>query len=111
LKLLLFISFILFSQLNVVAQQQHLTYKMYPNPMTSDVLEVSLQTGSKNIKNLTFIISNVIGQTVFQYNLTEEDIKKGSFIIKLDQIKLEKGFYLTKISNGEFSTVQKLVVR
>jgi hypothetical protein len=111
LKLLLFISFILFSQFNVVGQHQPLIYKMYPNPMTSDVLEVSFQSGLKNLRNLTFVISNVIGQAVFQYNITEDDIKKGSFVIKIDQIKLEKGFYLTKISNGEVSTVQKLVVR
>jgi hypothetical protein len=84
---------------------------MYPNPMTSDVLEVSIQSGVKNLKNLTFVISNVIGQLVYEYNITEEDLKKGVFVVKLDQIKLEKGFYLTKISNGEFSTVQKLVVR
>ncbi|MDP2176852.1 MAG: T9SS type A sorting domain-containing protein [Bacteroidota bacterium] len=111
MKHLFLISFVILSFFSVEAQQQPLTYKMYPNPMTSDVLEVSFQSGFKSIKNLTFVISNVIGQTVFQYSLTEEDLKKGVFVVKIDQIKLEKGFYLTKISNGELSTVQKLVVR
>jgi hypothetical protein len=93
------------------AENQPVTYKMYPNPMTSDFLDINFNITNKSIKDVDFIITNVIGQVVFSYRLTDDEVKKGTFKIKLDQIKLEKGFYLAKLSAGENSSVQKLIVR
>ena len=93
------------------AENQPVTYKMYPNPMTSDFLDINFNIINKSIKDIDFIITNVIGQVVFSYRLTDDEVKKGTFKIKLDQIKLEKGFYLAKLSAGENSSVQKLIVR
>lgn len=93
------------------AENQPVAYKMYPNPMTSDFLDINFNISNKSIKDVNFVISNVIGQTVFSYRLTDDEIKKGTFKVKLDQIKLEKGFYLAKLSAGESSSVQKLIVR
>lgn len=105
--------FILFLSLSTVlfAQNQPLSYRLFPNPMTSDNFEVTFTVQNKNSKNLDFTISNVLGQVVFNYHLTDDDIKKGSFSVKLDQLKLEKGFYLTKLTDGEHTNVQKLIVR
>lgn len=110
MKKLLLILFVSFS-LMTYADFQPFVYKMYPNPMTSDVLEVSFNLNQKNIKALTFTISNVIGQVVYQHTLSEDEFKKGSFTVKLDDFKLEKGFYLSKLSSGDHTTVQKLIVR
>ena len=53
----------------------------------------------------------MIGQAVFTYIPTELEIKSGQFTIILEDIKLDKGIYLTKFSTGEQSSMQKLVVR
>jgi hypothetical protein len=79
--------------------------------MTSDFLDINFNITNKSLKEIDFVITNVIGQVVFSYRLTDDEVKKGTFKIKLDQIKLEKGFYLAKLSAGENSSVQKLIVR
>ena len=88
-----------------------LTYKLYPNPMSGDSLQVTFDVTYKAGTNYKFTISNVIGQAVFTYIPTELEIKSGQFTIILEDIKLDKGIYLTKFSTGEQSSMQKLVVR
>jgi len=84
---------------------------MYPNPMTGDVLQVNFDFEFKQGQTFSFVITNVIGQVVYTHTLTDDEVKKGSFTLSLDQLKLEKGIYLTKMINGDHSSVQKLVVR
>jgi hypothetical protein len=86
-------------------------FKLYPNPMTGDVLQVNFDFEYKAGQAFNFVITNIIGQVVYTHTLTEEEIKRGSFSIRFDDIKLEKGVYLTKMINGDHSSVQKLVVR
>lgn len=96
---------------NAMANGVPVAFKMYPNPMTGDVLQVSFDFEYKSGQSISFVITNVIGQEVYSHNLSEEEMRRGTFTIKLDQIKLDKGIYLTKMINGDHSSVQKLVVR
>lgn len=86
-------------------------FKLYPNPLTGDVLQVNFDFEYKPGQVYTFVITNVIGQVVHTHTLSDEEVKKGSFSIRLDDVKLDKGVYLTKMIHGDQSSVQKLVVR
>jgi hypothetical protein len=88
-----------------------LGYKMYPNPLSGDVLQVNFSLENKQGVTYTFTISNIIGQAVYTHVLTDDEIKKGNFTIDLENVKLDKGIYLTKMTNGGANNVQKLVVR
>jgi len=88
-----------------------LGYKMYPNPLSGNRLQITHSLDFKQGVSYTFTISNIIGQAVYTHTLTDEEVKKGSFTIDLENVKLDKGFYLTKMSNGGNNTIQKLVVR
>jgi hypothetical protein len=96
---------------SVKADVGPVAYKMYPNPMTGDVLQVNFDFEFKQGQVFSFVITNVIGQVVYTHTLTDEEVRKGSFTISLEQMKLDKGIYLTKMINGDHSSVQKLVVR
>ncbi len=86
-------------------------YKIYPNPLTGDVLEVNFNLELKiNIK-YTFTITNILGQTVYSHSISDDEIKRGNFSIDVESLKLDKGIYLTKLSNGAANAIQKLVVR
>lgn len=86
-------------------------FKLYPNPLTGDVLQVNFDFEFKPGQVYTFVITNVIGQVVHTHLLSDEEVKRGSFSIRIDEIKLDKGVYLTKMIHGDQSSVQKLVVR
>jgi len=96
---------------SVSAENNPVAFKLYPNPLTGDVLQVNFDVEFKAGQVYHFVITNVIGQVVYTYNLTDEEIKKGSFTVRLDEVKLDKGVYLAKMVNGDNSSVQKLVVR
>jgi hypothetical protein len=86
-------------------------FKLYPNPLTGDVLQVNFDFEFKPGQVYTFVITNVIGQVVHTHQLSDEEVRRGSFSIRTDEIKLDKGVYLTKMIHGDQSSVQKLVVR
>lgn len=96
---------------SVSADNTPVAFKLYPNPLTGEVLQVNFDVEFKAGTSFTFVITNVIGQVVYTHNLTDEEIKKGSFTVRLDEVKLDKGVYLAKMVNGDHSSVQKLVVR
>lgn len=96
---------------SVSAETNPVSFKMYPNPMTGDVLQVNFDVEFKAGQIYNFAITNVIGQVVYTHVLTDDEIKKGSFTVRMDEIKLDKGVYLAKMVNGDHSSVQKLVVR
>lgn len=93
------------------AENNPVAFKLYPNPMTGDVLQVNFDVEFKVGHVYTFAITNVIGQVVYNHNLSDDEIRKGSFTVRMDEIKLDKGVYLAKMVNGDHSSVQKLVVR
>ncbi len=93
------------------ASNQEVPFKLYPNPVTGDVLQVNFDFDFKPSQVYTFVITNVIGQVVFTHILSDEEVKRGNFSIHIDEIKLDKGVYLSKMINGDQSSVQKLVVR
>ena len=47
----------------------------------------------------------------FEKIVTDDEVKKGHFTVNVDDLQLDKGVYLTKLHNGEQSSVQKLIVR
>lgn len=96
---------------SVNADTVSVPFRLFPNPMTGDVLQVTFVHENKQSSSINFIITNVIGQVVHTHLLTDEEIKRGSFSIRFDEIKLDKGVYLTKMISGDQSSVQKLVVR
>lgn len=105
----LFLSLFLISQIALAGQA--VPFKLYPNPLTGEVLQVNFEMVYKPGQNYEFIITNVIGQTVYTHKISEDEIKRGNFTVRLDNIKLDKGVYLTKFVSGDNSSVQKLVVR
>lgn len=110
-KIYCFILTLLLAVSTVSANPSPVAFKLYPNPMTGDVLQVNFDVEFKAGQTYTFAITNVIGQVVYNHTLTDEEIKKGSFTVRMDEIKLDKGVYLAKMVNGDHSSVQKLVVR
>ncbi|MES2618553.1 MAG: T9SS type A sorting domain-containing protein [Bacteroidota bacterium] len=88
-----------------------LAYKMYPNPLSGNLLQVTFDFEFKAGQSYVFTITNIIGQSIYSHTLTEDEVKKGNFTIDVEDINLEKGIYLAKMLNGDHSSVQKLVVR
>ncbi|MBC7426307.1 MAG: T9SS type A sorting domain-containing protein [Bacteroidia bacterium] len=87
------------------------SFTIYPNPVVGDELQISFDISEKPSKAVVFTITNVIGQNLYTYSLKEEDFRNGKFTINLDELKLEKGIYLIKMTSGENSKIQKLVLR
>ncbi len=75
------------------------------------MLQVNFDLEYKNNVAYTFVITNVIGQSVFTHAVTDDEVKKGHFTVNVEDLQLDKGVYLTKLHNGEHSSVQKLIVR
>jgi hypothetical protein len=111
LTLFLFVGSVNANMEGTVANPNPVAFKMYPNPMTGDILQVNFDFEFKPGQVYSFVITNVIGQVVYTHTLSDDEVKKGSFAINIEQIKLDKGIYLTKMINGDHSFVQKLVVR
>lgn len=106
----LLLSFVLVFS-SVYADNGPVAFKLYPNPLTGDALQVNFDVEYKAGQVYDFVITNVIGQVVYTHTLTDEEVRKGNFTVRLDNLKLDKGVYLAKMVNGDHSSVQKLVVR
>lgn len=85
-------------------------FTVYPNPLSSNKLVVNVDF-NETISPVTFTISNVLGQVVFTHKLSNEDYAKGSFTADLSTLSLDKGIYLMKMTRGDKTAVQKLVVK
>lgn len=97
--------------LGLFADTNPVAFKLYPNPLVGDVLQVNFEVEFKVGQVYDFVITNVIGQVVYTHTLTDEEVRRGNFTVRLDNLKLDKGVYLAKMVNGDHSSVQKLVVR
>ena len=93
------------------ASNQEVPFKLYPNPVTGDILQVNFDFDFKPAQVYTFVITNVIGQVVYTHILSDDEVKRGNFSVRIDEIKLDKGVYISKMIFGDQSSVQKLVVR
>lgn len=96
---------------SLFADNSPVAFKLYPNPLVGDVLQVNFEVEFKVGQVYDFVITNVIGQVVYTHTLTDEEVRRGNFTVRLDNLKLDKGVYLAKMVNGDHSSVQKLVVR
>jgi hypothetical protein len=111
LYVLIFTLLISFSALNASNGPLPVAYKMYPNPLYGNELQIKYDFEFKVGQVYVFTINNIIGQSIYTHILTEDEVKRGIFTIDVEGIKLDKGIYLTKMLNGDHSSVQKLVVR
>jgi hypothetical protein len=71
---------------------------VYPNPATTEICINFPENGYKNIS-----INNMLGQTVYQTNTLEKDIK-------FDVSNLNKGMYFIIMSNNDKKSFAKIVV-
>lgn len=85
------------------------TFKVYPNPAT-ELINIEINQSSESFLNIT--LNDLFGNTLF-----DEDFKNlgsGKFEISIPvtnlKIKAANGIYLLKISNGNNSTIQKLII-
>jgi hypothetical protein len=85
-------------------------FSVYPNPLTSKKLVITLGFATQ-ASEVTFSISNVLGQTVFNHKLTSRDYATGTFTADLSSLSLEKGIYLMKMTMDGKTNVQKLVIK
>ena len=85
-------------------------FDVYPNPASGSEILISLKN-YKNKVGSTLTISNVIGQVLFTYIITDSDLLNGSFKVNLAENDIRKGMYFLKLSSGEQSTLKKLVVK
>ncbi len=107
--------FLLFSMVFVANANQSsvaFSYNIYPNPLNGNSFQVSFDpTNYKSNGVYKFTLSNIIGQNIYNYTPTELELKGGKFTVILEDLKLDKGVYLTKFEFNQISSVQKLVVR
>jgi len=87
-----------------------LPFTVYPNPLTTGKLMVNIGFEQPNAE-VTFSINNVLGQLIFSYVVSAKDYTNGSFTVDLTNINFDKGIYLIKMSLGDKSSVQKLVIK
>lgn len=88
---------------NVTALYEGEKFAVYPNPFTS---EISFTIQQQNITQVSFIIKNVLGQTVF----TKQENNLNSIYTKtVDLSFLSKGIYFLDIIIDGNRTVRKIV--
>ncbi len=73
-------------------------FKMYPNPVAGSFINIQLQ--DKDVENVTYTISSILGQVITTGNLEENHINVNT---------LKTGVYLLEINDGEERMVQKFI--
>lgn len=97
---------------NPGTEDHALTFTVSPNPAaaTSEIT-VSFNLKPTQSGQVTLSITNLIGQSLYGHMVQSGDIQNQSVRIDLADLKLSKGLYFVKMSSGEFSFTQKLVIR
>lgn len=88
-----------------VAQLKQATFAVFPNPVTSNLITISLN--NLPISTYHIAISNMAGLTINQANL----IYKGGSLSKTLDLNLPAGVYILEISSALYHQAQKLVVQ
>ena len=65
-------------------------FEVYPNPVVGNTILISIK-GITDSGDNTITITNLIGQQLFQYNITSVDIQNGNFKINLEDNNAAKG--------------------
>ena len=73
-------------------------FKMYPNPVAGNFITIQLQ--DRNVENVTYTITSILGQVITTGNLEENHINVGT---------LKTGVYLLEINDGEERMTQKFI--
>ncbi len=76
---------------------------VYPNPFYS---QISIVIQKQNLKQATFVIKNVLGQTIFS---KQENNLSSNYTKTIDLSFLSKGIYLLDVISGGERTVKKIV--
>lgn len=90
-----------FMSINQIINQINIS--IYPNPFAS---EISVSLLKQNSKDATFIIKNILGQTVF---INQENNLSYDYTKKLDLSFLSRGFYLLDVNIGGERAVKKIM--
>lgn len=87
------------------------SFTMSPNPVNGTYFYVNLAFTEAEYPNSQIIITNVLGQVIYNYPLKHVDFANRQVRIELSDAKLDKGVYFVQIKSGESTKTQKLAVR
>lgn len=90
---------------------RELHFSISPNPVNGTYVLVNFSEASFPKGQVQLSITNVIGQSLFSHIINQSDVDRGSIRIEIADLKLSKGLYFVKMSSGEHSFTQKLVLR
>lgn len=98
--------------LNPGTEDHALAFTVSPNPAAA-TSEITINFNLKPTQSgqVSLSITNLIGQSLYGHMVQAGDIQNQSVRIDLANLKLSKGLYFVKMSSGEFSFTQKLVIR
>jgi len=88
-----------FKEVTSVNETNYSNLKIYPNP-TND--RITIDQNSNQFKNLEISIINMQGQTIINQSLKQDKTTLGIS-------NLKNGFYLLKLSNGQFVEIKKIL--
>jgi len=93
------------SALPRISEDAHQQVSIYPNPLTSDVLSIDL-VGFKSQCNVDVVMTNLMGQVLFNENIQAKDC------IKIDtRGVLTTGVYWVSVTEGEYVSASKLIIQ
>jgi len=87
------------------------SFTINPNPVNGSYFNVNLDFTETQYPAASIVISNVLGQVVYNYPLKPTDFANGHVRIELSDAKLDKGVYFVQVKSGESTKTQKLAVR
>jgi len=88
-----------------------LAFTISPNPANGTYITVNFNLQPSNAGQVALSVTNLIGQSMYTHIIQQGDIQRGYVRIELADLKLSKGLYFVKMSSGEYSNTQKLVLR
>lgn len=86
-------------------------FTISPNPVSGNSFTLFFDFKTPLQGDVTVSITNLIGQTIYSKVLSDADVKAGNVRFSIDDLKLDKGFYMIKLSYNASSQFQKLVIR
>jgi hypothetical protein len=97
---------------NPGTEDHALAFTVSPNPAAAtSSITVNFNLKPAQSGQVSLSITNLIGQSLYGHMVQAGDIQNQSVRIDLADLKLSKGLYFVKMSSGEFSFTQKLVIR